>query len=129
MKTLFISLLFIFFTQISSANNAKYTVNGKEVKYRTLTNINEIQKAYDIRMLLKKLSKDVSSCMDSGNTNNKCKCIHKEKNMELSSTIASALKKYPHWLSAKALKVNFNGTKGILFVKSLQKQARQKLQC
>ncbi len=126
MKILLYSLALFFAVQLNICAETKITVNGKVVKFTYLHNNNEIQAATKIRTTFKKLIKNVSACMNSGNTNNKCNCTHKEQHVELNSLVISALKKYPHWLKTRAIKFGANST---LYMQGLQKQAAQKLKC
>ena len=126
MKTLLLSLALFFSLQLNVSSETKITVNGKAVKFTYLHNKNEIQEATNIRATFTKLMKNISSCMNSGNTNNKCNCTYKKQHAKLNSLVNTALKKYPHWLNTKAIKFGVNDT---LYMQGLKKQAAQKLKC
>lgn len=129
MKILLYSLTLFFTIQSNIYSETKIIVNGKEVKFIILNNKNEIQTAIKIHASFKKLIKNISVCMNSGNTNNKCNCTYKKQNIELNNMVTSSLIKYPHWLNTRAIKFNSNGTDETLYMKGLQKQASQKIQC
>lgn len=75
----------------------------------------QIEDALKLHKIMKKVSKSVTSCVDSGNEHSTCMCKNKIVINELKVSVNSIFIKYPSWLSARTLNFNIPNHKNVVF--------------
>ena len=97
-----------------SMKNSLTAFQGSAPTDIQLSNKVEIEDILKLHKKMKKVSKSVTSCVDSGNEHSACVCKNIIVINELKVAVNSIFIKYPSWLSARTLNFNLSNNENVV---------------